>query len=79
MGAWRSWVRERDKIYRYVADDSLLVKDVSYAFAYGHHVHVGQRLLREEAACVDISSGSESVHRTDDLYLTIRLNQKPRF
>jgi len=76
MSAWRSWIWERNEVYRDVTNHSLLVKYVTYAFAYGHHVHVGQRLLRKEAPGIDVSSGSETIHRTDYLDLTIWLNQE---
>lgn len=76
MGAWRRRVWEGDEIDRDVPNHPLLVKNVAYAFAYGHHVHVGQRLLWEEAASIDVSSGCEAVHRTDNLHLTVRLDQE---
>jgi len=76
MGTWRSWIWERNEVYRDVAYHSLLVEYVTYAFAYGHHVHVGQRLLWEEAPCVDVSPGSEAIHRANYLYLTVWLDQE---
>ena len=76
MRAWRSWIRERNEVYRDVAYHTLLVEYVTYAFANSHHIHVGQRLLGEEAASVDVSSGSETIHGTDNLDLTVWLNQE---
>lgn len=62
MGAWRCWVWEGDEIDGDVADDSLLIEDVSDAFANCHHVHIGKRLLRIKAAGVHVSSSSKAVH-----------------
>lgn len=62
MGIRRSGVWKGNKIHCYVAYNSFFIKDVAYRFTDGHHVHVWQRLLREEAAGIDVASCCETVH-----------------
>ena len=57
-------------------DDAFLIEDVADRLADRHHVHVWQRLLREEAPCVDVSPSCEAVHRAHNFNLAIRLDQE---
>ena len=76
MGSRGRGIWEGHKVYCDVPDDAFLVEDVADGLADRHHVHVWQRLLREEAPSVDVSARCEAVHRAHDFDLAIRLNHE---
>ena len=76
IDALRCRIWESDQVDGHVAEDALLVEDIADRLTDRHHVHVGQALLREEAASRHELLSVKLIHGTDDACCTVRLNDE---
>lgn len=76
MWVWICRIGEADQVHCNVADQAFLIKNISNGATQSDQIHRWQTRLREEAPRIHKLCSLNSVKRSNELDVTIRLNEE---